>query len=259
MATGEFAGKTALVTGASRGIGRATAFAFAERGANVVLCSRKQEGLDQVAEEIRAAHPEARVLPRAAHAADDQQAREAVEAAVEAYGGLDVLVNNAGTNPYMGPMVDIDAERARKTFEVNQWSIVAWTKAAWHAAMAERSGAPAAVVNIASIGGLATEPGIGFYNATKSAVMHLTRQFAAELAPKARVNAIAPGIVRTKLAEALWKEHEERIAEAMPLKRIGEPEDIANAVLFLAGEQSSWLTGHTLVVDGGALVRPQIA
>lgn len=258
MVDGSFEGKTALVTGASRGIGKATAFALAQRGANVVLCSRKQESLDAVAEELRAAHPQARVLAKAAHVAEEADARAAVAAAVEEFGALDVLVNNAGTNPYFGPMVDLDAERARKTFEVNQWSIVLWTKAAWHGAMAERENGSAAIVNIASIGGMATEPGIGFYNSTKSAVMHLTRQFAAELGPKARVNAIAPGLVRTKLAEALWKDNEQQINDAMPLGRIGEPEDIAEAAAFLAGDQAAWITGQTLVVDGGALVRPQI-
>jgi NAD(P)-dependent dehydrogenase (short-subunit alcohol dehydrogenase family) len=119
--------------------------------------------------------------------------------------------------------------------------------------MAERGGA---IVNIASVGGLATEPGIGYYNATKAAVIHLTRQFAAELAPTVRVNAIAPGIVRTQLARALWEPHEDALNRALPLGRIGEPEDIAAAAVFLAGTGASWLTGQTLVVDGGALVRP---
>jgi NAD(P)-dependent dehydrogenase (short-subunit alcohol dehydrogenase family) len=168
-----------------------------------------------------------------------------------------VLVNNAGTNPYFGPMVDLDVPRAEKTVQVNQLSIVLWTQAAWYAGrMSERGGT---IVNVASVGGLVTELGIGYYNATKAAVVHLTRQFAAELAPRVRVNAIAPGIVRTQLARALWENHEEMLNAHIPLGRIGEPADIASAVVFLAGDASSWMTGQTMVVDGGALIRPSLS
>ncbi|HKN97123.1 MAG TPA: SDR family oxidoreductase [Pseudonocardiaceae bacterium] len=255
MSTG-LAGRTALITGASRGIGRAIAFALAGEGANVVLSSRKQDGLDAVAGQIRDRHPEAGVLAKAAHVADQDQARACVDAAVAEFGSVDVLVNNAGTNPYFGPMVDIDVPRAEKTVQVNQLSIVLWTQLVWRAAMAERGGT---IVNMASVGGMATEIGIGYYNATKAAVIHLTRQFAAELAPNVRVNAIAPGLVRTQLARALWENHEERISKALPLGRIGEPDDIARAAVFLAGDDSSWMTGQTLVVDGGATIRPGVA
>jgi NAD(P)-dependent dehydrogenase (short-subunit alcohol dehydrogenase family) len=196
------------------------------------------------------------VLAKAAHVGDPEQATACVDAAVAEFGSLDVLVNNAGTNPYFGPLVDIDIPRAEKTVQVNQMSIVLWTQLAWKASMAERGGT---IVNIASIGGMSTEPGIGYYNATKAAVIHLTRQFAAELAPRVRVNAIAPGIVRTQLARALWENHEERIKAALPLGRIGEPEDIGKVALFLAGDNSAWITGQTLVVDGGALVRSTVS
>jgi len=151
--------------------------------------------------------------------------------------------------------VDLDVPRAEKTVQVNQLSIVLWTQAVWHASMKSTGGT---IVNIASVGGLATEPGIGYYNATKAAVIHLTRQFAAELGPKVRVNAIAPGIVRTQLARALWENHEEALNAALPLARIGEPDDIAQAAVFLAGSASSWMTGQTMVVDGGALIRPSL-
>ncbi|SEF93762.1 NAD(P)-dependent dehydrogenase, short-chain alcohol dehydrogenase family [Thermomonospora echinospora] len=249
-------GKTALITGASRGIGKASAMALAAEGANVVLSSRKQESLDEVAAEIRAAHPEVGVLAKAAHVGDAEQAAACVDAAVAEFGGIDVLVNNAGTNPYYGPMVDLDAARAAKTVEVNQFAIVQWTSLAWKRSMAERGGA---IVNMASVGGMVTEGGIGYYNATKAAVIHLTRQFAVELAPAVRVNAIAPGLVKTHLARALWEPNQERISKALPLGRLGEPEDIANAVVFLAGDAASWMTGQTLVVDGGSIVRPSIA
>jgi NAD(P)-dependent dehydrogenase (short-subunit alcohol dehydrogenase family) len=249
------AGRTALITGASRGIGRAIAFGLAAEGANVVLTSRRQESLDDVAREITERHPDVGVLPKAAHVGDPEQAAAAVDTAVSEFGSLDVLVNNAGTNPYFGPLVDLDIPRAEKTVQVNQMSIVLWTQLAWKASMAERGGT---IVNMASIGGMSTEPGIGYYNATKAAVIHLTRQFAAELAPRVRVNAIAPGIVRTQLAKALWENYEPELKARLPLGRIGEPEDIGRVAVFLAGDDSAWITGQTLVVDGGALIRSSV-
>jgi NAD(P)-dependent dehydrogenase (short-subunit alcohol dehydrogenase family) len=249
-------GKTALVTGASRGIGKAIAQALAAEGANVVLASRKQEAVDAVAAEIRAAHPKVGVLAKAAHVAREEQAIACVDAAVAEFGGIDVLVNNAGTNPYFGPMVDLDEVRATKTVEINQFSIVRWTRLAWKASMAERGGS---IVNIASVGGMVTEIGIGYYNVTKAAVIHLTRQFAMELAPRVRVNAIAPGLVKTQLARSLWENNEEAFGKRMPLGRLGEPADIAPAAVFLAGDTASWMTGQTLVIDGGSTVRASIA
>ncbi|MEO5878361.1 MAG: SDR family oxidoreductase [Streptosporangiaceae bacterium] len=255
MRTG-LAGKTALITGASRGIGKAIAFQFAEEGANVVLSSRRQEALDEVAAELRTAFPEVGVLAKAAHVGDADQAAACLEAAVAEFGRLDVLVNNAGTSPYFGPLVDIDAPRADKTVQVNQFAVVQWTQLAWRVSMREHGGS---IVNIASVGGLVTEHGIGYYNATKAAVIHLTRQFAMELAPGVRVNAIAPGLVKTQLASGLIADNEEAIARSLPLGRLGEPEDIATAAAFLAGDAASWLTGQTIVVDGGSIIRPAIA
>ena len=254
MDTG-LAGTVAIVTGASRGIGAATALALVREGAAVTLTSRKQEALDEVAEQIRAQVPDARVLALASHAADDEAAASVVAATVDQLGGLDVLVNNAATSPYYGPMADLDKSRADKTVDVNMWGPVMWSQQAWKAAFAENGGS---IVNIASIGGLATEPGIGWYNATKAALIHLTRQLAVEMAPGVRVNAVAPGVVRTHLAKALWEPYEEPLANALPLKRIGEPDDIADAVVFLAGSAARWITGQTLVVDGGTLVRQSI-
>jgi NAD(P)-dependent dehydrogenase (short-subunit alcohol dehydrogenase family) len=244
--------RTVVVTGASRGIGAATAAAFAAEGCNVVLTSRRQEALDEVAAGLSAAHPEVGVLAHAAHAGEPAQAAACVDAAMRRFGRVDVLVNNAGTNPYYGPMVDLDLPRAEKTVQVNQFAIVLWTQLVWKASMAPHGGA---IVNVASLGGMVTEPGIGYYNATKAAVIHLTRQFAVELAPGVRVNAVAPGIVRTRLARGLWENAEDRLREALPLGRIGEPDDIADAITFLAGEKARWITGQTLVIDGGAQVR----
>jgi NAD(P)-dependent dehydrogenase (short-subunit alcohol dehydrogenase family) len=244
--------RTVVVTGASRGIGKATALALAAQGCNVVLTSRKQDALDEVAAEITAAHPSVGVLAIAAHAAEVDQAQACVDATIARFGRIDVLVNNAGTNPYFGPLVDIDEVRAEKTVRLNQYGPVMWSRLVWKASMSEHGGS---IVNVASVGGLLTEPGIGYYNATKAALIHLTRQMAAELAPGVRVNAVAPGVVRTHLAKALWENFEAQISEALPLKRIGEPDDIADVITFLASDAARWLTGQTLVVDGGAQIR----
>ena len=254
MDTG-LAGKVAIVTGGSRGIGAATALALVREGAAVTLTSRKQEALDDVAAAIRSEVPDARLLSMASHAADADAAATVVAATVEQLGGLDVLVNNAATSPYYGPMAELDKARADKTVDVNMWGPIMWAQQAIEAGLATNGGA---IVNIASIGGLATEPGIGWYNATKAALIHLTRQLAVELGPAVRVNAVAPGVVRTHLAKALWEPYEQQLAQALPLGRIGEPDDIADAVVFLAGRTARWITGQTLVVDGGTLVRQSI-
>jgi NAD(P)-dependent dehydrogenase (short-subunit alcohol dehydrogenase family) len=239
-------GKVAVVTGASRGIGRATAAALAGAGAAVVLTSRKQDALEDAAAAI-----DGETAVYAANAGEPDQAEACIAFAVERYGSVDILVNNAATNPYMGPSIDIDLSRYDKTFQVNLRGALVWAQAAWRASMAERGGA---VVNVSSIGGMAIEPSLGIYNTTKAALIHLTKTLANELAPGVRVNAVAPGLVKTDMARVLWEAHEEAIAKRMPLGRLGEPEDIARAVLFLCSDAASWITGHTLVVDGGALV-----
>jgi NAD(P)-dependent dehydrogenase (short-subunit alcohol dehydrogenase family) len=170
---------------------------------------------------------------------------------MERFGSVDVLVNNAGTNPAFGPLVDQEHERFAKTLDVNLWAPVLWTRLVWRGWMREHGGS---IVNTASVGGLVVGPNLGVYHASKAALIHLTRQLAFELAPKARVNAVAPGVVRTRLAEALWKEHEEKVAGNTPLGRIGEPADVASAVAFLAGDGASWITGETLVIDGGQIL-----
>ena len=241
-------GKTALVTGASKGIGRAIGTLLAESGASVMISSRKQDALEDAAAQMTG-----EVDVFAAHAGDPEQAEACVDATVERFGGLDILVNNAATNPYMGAAIDIDLPRYDKTMEVNLRGPLVWTQLAWRAAMAERGGC---VINISSVGGLSVEPVLGIYNVTKAALIHLTRTLAIDLAPRVRVNAIAPGLVKTDMARALWEPAEDQMASGLPLGRLGEPTDIAHAALFLSSDAASWITGHTLVVDGGALVRP---
>jgi NAD(P)-dependent dehydrogenase (short-subunit alcohol dehydrogenase family) len=245
-------GQTALITGASRGIGLAMADRFLAAGANVMLSSRTAEDLEEAAAGLVAGGADpAKVAWRAAHVGHADQAQACVAETVERFGGLDVLINNAGTNPYFGPMIDIDVPRAQKTFEVNQLAVVVWTS------YAVKAGLRGSVINVASVGGLGVEAGIGWYNVTKAAVLHITRQLAYELAPDIRVNALAPGLVKTKLARALWEgPGEERAAARIPLRRLGLPDDIATAALFLASDAASWITGQTLVVDGGSTAQP---
>jgi len=248
----EVKGKTALITGGSRGIGLAIASRFVEAGAKVMISSRTAEDLADAAKGLVAAGaPEERVGWCAAHVGRPDEASACVAETVARFGSIDILVNNAGTNPYFGPMIDIDLVRAQKTFEVNQLSVLVWTAAA------VKAGLRGSVINVASIGGLGVEPGIGWYNVTKAAVLHITRQLSFELAPDVRVNALAPGLVKTRLAAALWEgPGEERIAEHIPIRRIGVPDDVAAAALFLASDASSWVTGQTFVVDGGTTAQP---
>jgi NAD(P)-dependent dehydrogenase (short-subunit alcohol dehydrogenase family) len=242
--------KVALVTGASRGIGLAIARRLCEAGADVLLVSRKAEGLEAAARSLEGLDGE--VAWQVGHVGRASDARRAAEACVERFGRIDVLVNNAATNPYMGPLLDIDEAQMAKTVEVNLSSIVLWSKAAWEAGLREHGGS---ILNIASVGGLVAEGGIGWYNATKAAVIHLTKQLSYELNPSVRVNAIAPGLIKTDLARALWEPQEELLASKIPLGRLGEPDDVATAALFLVSDAASWITGQTLVVDGGITTR----
>lgn len=243
----DLSGKVALVTGASKGIGKGIAAAFAEAGAAVMLSSRKQEALDEAAGTM-----DGTVATFAANAGDPDAAEACVSATVEQFGSVDILVNNAATNPHMGPVIDVDLPRYDKTFQVNVRGPLVWAQAAWRARMRDHGGN---VINVVSIGGIRHDSSIGVYNVTKAALIHLTKVLAAELAPGVRVNAIAPGLVKTDFARALWEPAEDLVAATMPLHRLGEPDDIAGAALYLASDLSSWVTGEVLVVDGGMLVR----
>jgi NAD(P)-dependent dehydrogenase (short-subunit alcohol dehydrogenase family) len=239
-------GKVALVTGASKGIGRAIAAEMAASGAKVMLSSRKQDQL-----EAAAATMDGETAVFAANAGDVAAADACVVATIERFGALDILVNNAATNPYFGATLEVDEGRYDKTFQVNLRGPLFWSQAAHRRAFAER---PGVIVNIASVGGLRAEFGLGVYNLTKAALIHLTRQLASEIGPT-RVVGIAPGLVQTDFAAFLVENFGERLAASLPLKRLGEPQDIANLATFLASDLASWITGETYVIDGGAGVR----
>ena len=245
--------RVAVITGGSRGIGLAIAHAYRAAGAHVTIAARKAGGLADARAELEAAPAGGGVHTVVANAGEPADAERCVDETMERFGRVDILVNNAATNPYHGDLIDLDLPRAEKTVRVNQYGMIAWTRCAWKASMAEHGGA---VVNIASVGGLIVDPHIGYYNATKAAMIHLTRQLAYELGPKARVNAIAPGLIKTELARAVWEVREPILTAKLPLRRLGTPQDVANAAVFLASDASSWITGQTLVIDGGALALP---
>lgn len=236
-------GKVALVTGASRGIGKAIAASFSASGAKVMLNSRKADALESAAAEMGGD-----VAVFAANAGDEDAGDRAVAATIERFGQLDILVNNAATNPYFGPTMEIDKPRYDKTFQVNLDAPIFWSQAAWRHAFAAR---PGTIINVASVGGLRAEFGLGVYNLTKAALIHLTRQLASELG-QTRVVGIAPGLVQTDFAAHLVDNFGETLARRLPTKRLGEPQDIANLATFLASDLASWITGETYVIDGGA-------
>ncbi|MGZ3420043.1 MAG: glucose 1-dehydrogenase [Polyangiales bacterium] len=245
--------KVAIVTGGSRGIGEAIARAFAAHGAKVVVASRKQEGVDKVASAIRAEGGEAHGI--AFHAGDLAQAPKLVEATVAKYGKVDVLVNNAATNPHFGPLLTADWSMWQKTFEVNLQGYFELARQVANHAI-NRS-APASIVNVASVVALAGAPLQGIYAMTKAAVVSMTQTLAIELAPsKIRVNALAPGLVDTKFASALVHNEDivKRVIERTPMQRYAQPSEMAGPALFLASDAASFVTGHTLVVDGGVTI-----
>ncbi|SER65360.1 NAD(P)-dependent dehydrogenase, short-chain alcohol dehydrogenase family [Lentzea xinjiangensis] len=245
----DFSGKAALVTGASRGIGLGIARELLSRGAAVTITGRKADQLAEAAEQLRAGTG-GRVLAVPGNAGDDASREEAVARTVEEFGSIDVLVNNTGINPQFGFLMDADLAAVRKIFDVNVVAALGFTQLAWKAWMSEHGGA---VVNIASIGGLRSTGVIGAYGASKAALIRLTEELAWQLGPKVRVNAVAPAVVKTKFAEALWSGREEEAQQQYPMKRLGTPEDVASLVAFLCSDSASWITGETVRVDGGLL------
>ncbi len=248
-------GKVAVITGASRGIGKAIALSFADAGAQVVLASRKQEGLDIVAEEINSTGGEA--LAVAAHTGNGSAVNHLVSKAAEVYGGIDILVNNAATNPHFGPILTADEGQWAKILDTN---LVGYFRVAQACVdyMVERGGGK--IINIASVAGRIPLPGMGVYCVSKAGVLMLTKVLAAELAHEnIQVNAIAPGFVKTRFSSALWEDPQinEATIKMIPQHRIADPQEITGAALFLACDASSYVTGETIVLDGGQLLGGQ--
>jgi NAD(P)-dependent dehydrogenase (short-subunit alcohol dehydrogenase family) len=237
-------GRVALVTGASRGIGYGIAEALVARGDKVVITGRGKDALQEAVEKLGAD----RVFGIAGKAHDEAHQAAAVERAMEVFGRVDYLVNNAGTNPVFGPMAELGLDVARKVYETNVISALGFAQQTWKAWQKENGGA---IVNIASVAGVSASPFIGAYGMSKAAMVNLTLQLAHEFAPVVRVNAIAPAVVKTKFAEALYEGREAEVAAAYPLGRLGVPQDIGGAAAFLTSQQSDWVTGQTLVIDGG--------
>ena len=236
-------GRKAIVTGGSKGIGLAIATAFVREGAQVMITSRKADACESAAAELGEA-----ATWMASNVGDPDQAEAVIDTTIERFGGVDILVNNAATNPYAGLTIDVDIPRWNKTFQTNLTAPLVWTQMCWRKHMRAHGGA---VVNISTVGAFTTSPILGTYDITKAALVHMTKQLAAELAPQVRVNCIAPGLIKTDFARVLWEDGRgEQAAQFYPLKRLGEPEDIAAAAVYLAGD-ATWTTGQTLIVDGG--------
>ena len=248
----DLTGKVAIVTGASRGIGAAIAAALAEAGASVVLASRKQESVEAVAAQIRAQGGTATAIT--AHTGDAAAVTALVERTVATYGGVDILVNNAATNPHFGPLLTAEESHWDKTFDVNVKGYLRMIKACVPAMQVQGGGK---VINLASIAGKIPQPGMGVYCVSKAGVIMLTEVLAAELAAlNIQVNAIAPGFVKTKFSAAIWSNAamNDAVLAGIPQQRMAEPEEIAGIALYLASPASSFTTGATILVDGGQAV-----
>ena len=254
MSLFDLTGKVAIVTGSSRGIGRAIADALADQGARVVISSRKAGACMEAAEAINARHGEARAIVVPANISHKEELQHLVEETQSQLGPVDILVCNAASNPYYGPMGGISDEQFRKILDNNIISNH-WLIQMVAPGMIERKSG--SIIIVSSIGGLRASPVIGAYNISKAADFQLARNLAAEFGPhQVRVNCIAPGLIRTDFARALWENPDtlKLVTATTPMKRIGEPEEIAGAAVFLASPASTFMTGQAIVVDGGSTI-----
>ena len=246
---GTMDGRTALVTGASRGIGLGIARSLVNRGARVVLTARKPEAL---AEAVKGLGGPDVALAVPGHAGDADHRAAAVRAAIDTFGSLDMVVGNVGVNPVYGPLTDLDLNSFRKILDTNVVSALGLVQEAWRAWMAEHGGS---VLFVASVAGLRSSENIGAYGVSKAALINLTTQLAVELGPVVRVNAVAPAVVKTRFAGALYEGREAEVAAEYPAGRLGSPADVGEAAAYLLGDGAGWVTGQTLVLDGGRLSR----
>jgi NAD(P)-dependent dehydrogenase (short-subunit alcohol dehydrogenase family) len=248
--TSDLTGRTALVTGASRGIGYAIALELARGGAAVTIMSRKADDIAEAGTRLTKEADGARVLAIAANAGHDDDRESVVRRTVEEFGSLDILINNTGINPTYGALVEADLGAVRKVFDVNVVAALGFVQLVHEAWMAEHGGN---ILNVSSVGGLRSTGVLGVYGASKAALNHLTMELAWQLGPGIRVNGIAPATVKTKFAEALYVGREDEAASAYPMKRLGSVEDVAALVAFLVSDKASWITGETVRIDGGLL------
>jgi 3-oxoacyl-[acyl-carrier protein] reductase len=247
MSEQDFAGKVAIITGGTRGIGFGIAEELVSRGASVCVTARKPDELEQA---ITRLDPDGsgRAISSRGSADDTDHQAATLDATMAAFGRVDYMVNNAAVNPYYGPLIEAEVGALRKIFDVNVIATLAWNRLVWDAWMKANGGA---ILNVASVGGVIPGAMIGAYNASKAALIHITRQLGQELGPNVRINAIAPAVVKTDFAKKLYEDNEERVAAAYPLKRLGVPADTSKLAAFLLSDDASWITGQTVVIDGG--------
>lgn len=247
-----FEGKSAIITGGSRGIGLGIAQAILAEGGKVIITGRKPEQLEEAAKELNAGE---NLLTLAGNASQEDHRKELVALAMEKFGRLDHVVGNVGINPFYGSTLDIPLDSARKILDTNIVSTLGLIQLAWHeGGMKENGGS---VVIIASVAGLRSAGPIGIYGTSKAGLIQLTQQLSIDMAPKVRVNAISPAVIKTRFAEALYVDNEEEVAGSYPMKRLGTPEDIGATAAFLLSDDAGWITGQNIVVDGGALHTPR--
>lgn len=242
-----FEGKSAIVTGGSRGIGLGIAQAIVNEGGSVIITGRKPEQLEGAVKELDGGD---RVHTLAGNASHEDHRKELVDLAMEKFGKIDHVVGNVGINPYYGSTLDIPLDSARKILDTNIVSTLGLVQLAWHASLKENGGS---VVLVASVGGMRSSGPIGIYGTSKAGLIHLTMQLSIEMAPKVRVNCVSPAVIKTRFAEALYVDNEQEVADSYPMKRLGTPEDVGAAAAYLLSDDSGWVTGQNLVIDGGIL------
>lgn len=238
--------KVAIITGGSRGIGFAIADRFLAEGARVMITGRNETPLESAGKRLGQG-----AVTMTGDAANEGHARECVDEVMRQFGRIDILVNNAAMDPQSEATISMPPAEFEATLRLNLTAPLFWSQRVWEAHMRDHGGV---ILNIASLGGFALHPEMGAYLTSKAGLVHLTRTLAAETGPQVRVNAIAPGLIKTEMSSSAWRGNEERWARRLPMERLGEAEDVAASALFLASEDSSWITGETLVLDGGTAV-----